>query len=145
MILVNYSVGFQRWGRRSSNSVGVALARRGRTSFSQFPKARPLALQEAANEYRIARFRPPFSLPANRQFFRMIAIPRLSRSAGYSNVRISGFILIIWLLSGFGDSCLIYLFFMPNPEDNVFVWYSKSPNFTGGDLCIKTMTGRQIK
>ena len=53
--------------------------------------------------------------------------------------------LTIWLLSGFGDSCLIYLFFMPNPEDNVFVWYSKSPNFTGGDLCIKTMTGRQIK
>ena len=53
-ILVNYSAGFQRWGRSSSDSAGVALARRGRMSFSQFPKARPLALHVAANEYRIA-------------------------------------------------------------------------------------------
>ncbi len=50
-ILVNYSTGFQRWGRSSSDSAGVALARRGRMSFSQFPKARPLALHVAANEY----------------------------------------------------------------------------------------------
>ena len=121
------------------------VVRRRRISSSHFLNQMPFALHVAANEYRIARRCPPASLPANRQFFRMIAIPRLRRSAGYSNIRISGFILIIWLLSGFGDSCLIYLFFMPNPEDNVFVWYSKSPNFTGGDLCIKTMTGRQIK
>ena len=130
--------------RESICSAGVAF-KRGRTSSSHLRKQMPFALHVAANEYRIASRCPPASLPAKRQFFRMIAIPLLSRSAGYSNVRISGIILIIWLLSGFGDSCLIYLFFMPNPEDNVFVWYSKSPNFTGGDLCIKTMTGRQIK
>lgn len=81
----------------------------------------------------MAAYFPASGLPTKRKFFLPITTGRMEFSAGYSNVRISGFILIIWLLSGFGDSCLIYLFFMPNPEDNVFVWYSKSPNFTGGD------------
>ena len=100
--------------------VGVEF-KHGRTSLSHLRKQMPFALHVAANEYRIASRCPPASLPAKRQFFRMIAIPRLRRSAGYSNIRISGLILIIWIFSGFGDSCLIYLFFMPNPEHNVFL------------------------
>ena len=97
------------------------VVRRRRISSSHFLNQMPFALHVAANEYRIARRCPPASLPAKRQFFRMIAIPRLRRSAGYSNIRISCIILIIWIFSGFGDSCLIYLFFMPNPEHNVFL------------------------
>ena len=50
--------------------------KRGRTSSSHLRKQMPFALHVAANEYRIARRCPPASLPANRQFFRMIAIPR---------------------------------------------------------------------
>ena len=56
--------------------------KRGRTSSSHLRKQIPFALHVAANEYRIARRCPPASLPAKRQFFRMIAIPLLSRSAG---------------------------------------------------------------
>ena len=74
----------------------------------------------------MAAYFPASGLPTKRKFFLPITTGRMEFSAGYSNVRISGFILIIWIFSGFGDSCLIYLFFMPNPEDNVFVWYSKS-------------------
>lgn len=60
--------------------------KRGRTSSSHLRKQMPFALHVAANEYRIARRCPPASLPANRQFFRMIAIPRLRRSAGLLSI-----------------------------------------------------------
>lgn len=56
-------------------------------------KQMPFALHVAANEHRIARRCPPASLPAKRQFFRMIAIPLLSRSAGNPPF---GDILKIW-------------------------------------------------
>lgn len=49
--------------------------------FLPFPEI-PLALQVAANECRIARFYPPLSLPAKRQFFLKIATSLLSCSAG---------------------------------------------------------------
>ncbi len=58
------------------------VVRRRRISSSHFLNQMPFALHVAANEYRIARRCPPASLPAKRQFFRMIAIPRLRRSAG---------------------------------------------------------------
>ena len=61
--------------------VGVEF-KHGRTSLSHLRKQMSFALHVAANEYKIARRCPPASLPAKRQFFRMIAIPRLSRSAG---------------------------------------------------------------
>ena len=61
--------------------VGVEF-KHGRTSLSHLRKQMSFALHVAVNEYRIARRCPPASLPAKRQFFRMIAIPRLSRSAG---------------------------------------------------------------
>ena len=61
--------------------VGVEF-KHGRTSLSHLRKQMSFALHVAANEYRIARRCPPASLPAKRQFFRMIAIPRLRRSAG---------------------------------------------------------------
>lgn len=61
--------------------VGVEF-KHGRTSLSHLRKQMSFALHVAVNEYRIARRCPPDSLPAKRQFFRMIAIPRLRRSAG---------------------------------------------------------------
>ena len=67
--------------RESICSAGVEF-KRGRTSSSHLRKQMPFALHVAANEYRIASRCPPASLPAKRQFFRMIAIPRLRRSAG---------------------------------------------------------------
>ena len=69
----------------STCPAGVEL-KRGRTSSSHLRKQMPFALHVAANEYKIARRCPPASLPAKRQFFRMIAIPRLSRSAGLLSI-----------------------------------------------------------
>ena len=48
-------------------------------------RCRSLCMSQRTNN-RIARRCPPASLPAKRQFFRMIAIPRLSRSAGLLSI-----------------------------------------------------------